>query len=157
MKKIVLLTFDENILKEKFQYLGTFSGFKVFDSKHAVEEFNKHFPKYTLSTYEKILSKGMKKIYRKYNTDTNNYMIISYSTGIRIPIHVRPDEQSPKEIIGVTPTTLGEKEVLNLRNEIEIFVESNKNSYCNFPLIENFNYFVKSGEIFSDFEIVELD
>lgn len=141
-----------------FQLIGTFSNIKVYESNHAYEEFIHWFPKLSKDDYKKVLSQGIEKI-RELDTLTelNQYMIISKSTKIRIPLELRLDRCNKNKLMGIIPTTLGEFETKSLRNEVEVFIEQNKNSYHKFLLREGFNYYVQHGKVFSDFTEIEVD
>jgi hypothetical protein len=145
----------ELIQEDKFELIGIFSGTKVYDSRHAYEEFKHWYPKLTKEDFKKAVQQGIEKIILGDN-ELAQYMIISKSKKMRIPIEIRQDRFS-KEIIGIIPTTLGELETINLRNEVEIFVEQNKSTYQQFPLKEGFNYFVQNGKVFSDFDEIEVE
>lgn len=143
------------ITEDKFELIGIFSGTKVYDSRHAYEEFRKWYPHLTKDDFKLAVQQGIDKIILS-NSIIAQYMIISKSKKLRFPIEIRQDRYT-KEIIGIIPTTLGEFETINLRNEVELFVELHKNEYRQFPLREGFNYFVQSGKVFTDFDEIEVE
>ncbi len=143
------------IQEDKFDLIDTFSGTKVYAPRHAYEEFRHWYPHLTKGDYKRVVQSGIDKIIMS-DSEIAQYMIISKSTKLRIPIEIRQDRYN-KKIIGIIPTTLGETETKNLRNEVEIFVEQNKNAYQQFPIKEGFNYFVQSGKIFADFDEIEVE
>jgi hypothetical protein len=143
------------ITENNFELIGIFSGTKVYDSRHAYEEFVKWYPTLTKADFKKAVQQGIDKIILN-DSMIAQYMIISKSKKLRISIEIRQDRYT-KEIIGIIPTTLGEFETRNTRNEVELFVEQNKNEYRQFPLREGFNYFVQSGKVFTDFDEIEVD
>jgi len=145
----------ELIIENGFELIDIFSGTKVYDSRHAYEEFVKWYPHLTKADFKKAVQQGIDKIILN-DSIIAQYMIISKSKKLRIPIEIRQDRYT-KEIVGIIPTTLGEFEIRNTRNEIEVFVEQSKNGYRQFPLKEGFNYFVQSGKVFADFDEIEVD
>lgn len=149
---------NEKKLQEKFYKLFQYKGLSVYDSKHAVEEFQNHFPNLPYEVYLKTLKKGLKKIEKKFGLDeVDNYLIVSFLHGIRIPIEIRYDSKASDRILGVVPTTLAPHEVKKLRNEIEIMVEQRKDVYKKFEVCKGFNYFVQSSKVFTDFEEIILE
>jgi len=127
---------------ERFSKLGTFGKgiLPVYDTRHAVEEFERWFPNLTIEEYKKIIAKGVKSILRTYGLKEDNFMIIDKKSGMRIPIEVRNDRSNPGFLIGVIATTLNPTEVKNLRNEVEVFVENNPWTYSKFKLAEGYNF-----------------
>ena len=141
-------------MRERFDLITTFRGIDIFDSRHAVEEFFNHFQGLNLEQYRNILKQGLDFILHKYGLNANgNYMIISDSLGVRVPMEVR-DDRFNGGTVAVVPTTLGKHELVNLRDEAEVFVEKNKNTYKQFKLTEGFNYFCQNGKVIADFEEV---
>ena len=143
---------EESKLLEKFDKIFQFKNLSVFDARHAVEEFERHY-NLPYDSFLKVLEKGLKKIEKKFGlNEADNYMIQSYRLGIRIPLEIRFDNKNPNEMIGVVPTVLAPHEIKNLRNEIEVMVENNKNTFRKFEVCNGFNYFIQSGKVYSDFE-----
>lgn len=141
-------------LKERFDLTLKYKSIAIYDARHALEEFKKHFPSLTIEDYKKCLRSGIDKIILRYGRNSNNYMIQSNSLGIRIPLEIRKDRQSGL-LIGVTPTTLAKHEQVNLRNEIEVFVESKQ--YSKFEETVGFNTYTQNGRVFSDYEQIDVD
>ena len=84
-------------------------------------------------------------------------MVESRKYKVRIPLEIRKDRYTDA-IIGVVPTTLGETEVVNLRNEISVLVEKKKLSgYSRHPITEGYNIYVQNGKVFQDFETVAVN
>lgn len=145
------------VLDERFDFIGKYNGIMIYDTKHAIQEFRIHYPHLSLTDYKRILKDGVEEIVSEYDTALDNYMIQSISLKVKIPIEIRPDRNT-REISGYVPTTLGEHEIINLRNEIVIFVENNKkNMYKRFPLIEGFNCYIQEGKMFEDFSTITVD
>jgi len=120
---------DFDLLQEKFKLLGTFSGIEVMDAEHAEEEFERFFPDEKDTTFQFLLSMGMKEIAMQFNMDENKYMIVSKSLGARIPVDLRYDKKllkrGIKKLIAVIPTVLGPNELWDKYNEIHVLVENN--------------------------------
>ena len=145
------------VLKERFTKIGTYEDIEVFDTRHALEELKNWFPRVSVIQYQEILSKGIKYITHVYSGEiVGNYMIISKSLGVRIPIEIREDRYNKGLMIGAIPTTLAPHEVVNLRNEIELYVEKSGYSYRQFKLLEGFNYYTDKDKLVSDFEEVTV-
>jgi len=148
---------DIKKFEERFEFITRVQGVDVFDSRHAVEEFFNHFRDITLGEYKRVVAEGLSTILDRYGLDCHgNYMVISKSTGIRVPMELRADRFT-KHTTAVTPTTLAPHETINLRNEVEVFVESNKNTYQKFELMEGFNYYSEGGKTITDFEEIEVN
>ena len=138
---------------EKFSFIARINNIDIFDSNHAREEFNRWFPSLSWDFYLKSIKSALDKV----GKDIGNYMINSKSTGLRIPLEIREDRIKKGKIIGVIPTTLNASEIYNVRNDVNIFVENNKNEYKKFPIVEGFSFYSQRGTIFEDFESVEVE
>lgn len=138
---------------EKFSLIARIKNIDIFDSNHAKEEFNKWFPNLSWSFYLKSIKSALDII----GKNIGNYMINSKSTGLRIPFEIREDRIKRSKIIGVIPTTLNASEIYNVRNDVNIFVENNKNEYKKFPIVEGFSFYTQRGTVFTDFESVEVE
>ena len=148
------------IIKERYDLIAVIDGIEVRDTEHAKEEFHKHFSNLSWeNTYMSKLRKGIKKIVKNYGYKEDRYVIISRKTGIRIPLHFRPDRQSKDKtvFIAAIPTTLSPEEVYRKYNDIEIFVEKNKNTFQWFPLQEGYDLFAKNGKVHTNFVEIEVD
>ncbi len=147
------------VVNEKFDLIGNFSGIAVFDANHAYEEFQRWFPHLSSYDYKKALQQGIDKIKKQAGSGMGNYMVISKTHGLRIPLEIRPDKMMPRKVIGVVPTTLNPREVINLRKEIEVFTEKveNRETYSRFPIYEGFSYFAQHGKIISDFDEIFVE
>ena len=154
----MVIDLNKHRMQELYRIIMAYKGIEIYDTRHAMSEFAMHFPNTPISVYKKVLMQGIDKIDSYYGLTMSNYMIESRSTGIRIPLEIRPDRYSGKKM-GAVPTTLGKHETININNEIEIYVENkdNKNTYKRFPLTEGFNKYVQSGNIFEDYDTVEVD
>lgn len=142
--------------EERFEFITRVQGIDVFDSRHAIEEFFNHFPGVKLGEYKRIVTDGLASILDRYGLDCHgNYMIISDSTEIRVPMEIRADRFT-NQTTAIIPTTLAPWETFNLRKEVEVFVESNKKEFKTFELLKGFNYFSKGGKVFTDFEEVQV-
>lgn len=135
---------------EQFSLIVSKDWINVYDSRHAIEEFKRWYPKLRILALKRTILQGLVKINKKIG----NYMLISKTYGYRVPIEIRRDRKT-NEIIGVVPTILNSTEVINTRNELEIIVE--KNVYDKCQLIEGFNYYTQHGNVFADFDEVEVD
>lgn len=145
-------------LTERFDLLLTSKeGIKVFDTRHAKQEFKKHFPKTNWNEYIATLQQGISALIAEHGKSEGNYMINSKSIGIRIPLELRQDRFS-SDMIGAVPTTLAPHEIHNVRKDINVLVERSvkNNEYMRFPLCEGFDYYLQSGRIFSDFEEIDI-
>lgn len=134
---------------EQFSLIVSKDGVNVYDSRHAIEEFKRWYPKLRVLALKRTILQGLVKINKKIG----NYMFISKTYGYRVPIEIRRDRKT-NEIIGVVPTILNSTEVINTRNELEIIVE--KNVYDKRQLIEGFNYYTQHGKVFADFDEIEV-
>jgi len=135
---------------EEFSLITSKDGVKVYDTRHAIAEFKRWYPKLRTLALKRTILQGLVKINKKIG----NYMLISKTFGYRVPIEIRRDRKT-NEIIGVVPTVLNSTEVINTRNELEIIVE--KNVYDKRQLIEGFNYYTQHGKVFADFDEIEVD
>ena len=135
---------------EQFSLIVSKDGVNVYDSRHAIEEFKRWYPKLRTLALKRTILQGLVKINKKIG----NYMLISKIYGYRVPIEIRSDRKTGN-IIGVIPTVLNSTEVINTRNELEIIVE--KNVYDKRQLIEGFNYYTQHGKVFADFDEREVD
>jgi len=135
---------------EQFSLIVSKDEVNVYDSRHAIEEFKRWYPKLRILALKRTILQGLVKINKKIG----NYMLISKTFGYRVPIEIRRDRKT-NEIIGVVPTVLNSTEVINTRNELEIIVE--KNVYDKRQLIEGFNYYTQHGKVFADFDEIEVD
>jgi hypothetical protein len=148
---------DFDLLQEKFKLLGTFSGIEVMDAEHAEEEFERFFPNEKDTTFQFLLSMGMKEIAMQFNMDENKYMIVSKSLGARIPVDLRYDKKllkrGIKKLIAVIPTVLGPKELWDKYNEIHVLVENNVFDSVNL-VNENIGEFIVhhvEGQVIAEF------
>lgn len=135
---------------EEFSLITSKDGVNVYDTRHAIAEFKRWYPKLRILALKRTILQGLVKINKKIG----NYMLISKTFGYRVPIEIRRDRKT-NEIIGVVPTVLNSTEVINTHNELEIIVE--KNVYDKRQLIEGFNYYTQHGKMFTDFDEVEVD
>lgn len=163
--------FDGFYLNETFEQIINYYELKIYDSNHAIDQFKKRFPNLTLQDYKKVFLKGLEKIVRKWDYSTNQYMIISKSTDIKIQLHIRPDLQRKDSIVGVTASTLSAKDhPHNTHNEIEVLVESSRKnkSFKKISEFENvltkndydyhwFNHYFENGSYYKDFEYIEVE
>ncbi len=116
-------------LYEFFQKIGTFDGIGIYDIKHVKDRFKERFPRFDFKTdYLKVLQSGLNAIKHQYKMEFNNYVIISKSLRIKIPVHFRPDKIEPNKSIFALMTTLdADEHVINIKRDIQIFVENNIN------------------------------
>lgn len=148
------------IVKERYDLIAVIDTIEVRDTQHAKEEFHNHFPELSWNnSYLPKLKKGLRKIVKKYGYKEDRYVIISRKTGLRIPLHFRPDRKSKDEVIYICaiPTTLSPKEVYRKYNDIKVFVENNRNSFKWFPLQEGYDLFAENGEVYSTFVEIDLE
>lgn len=153
----------EKRISERFDSLGTYSSIEVFDVEHAIEQFKNRFPKLHLNAFYKTLDKGIRKIVRTYDyRKQQNYLIISYKYGLRIPIEIRPDRKNAKKIVGIIATTLSEDMYRKLRNEIDILVEQYKKEKVSYGSLPDwgdtfFIHFYENGRFIQNYESIDLD
>ncbi len=164
------LYFQENYLKERFNQIINFYGIRVYDTEHAIEQFEKRFPELDTNDYKKVLLDGLQKIADTWNFEENQYVIISKSLYIKIPIQIRPDRNYTNIIVGATPSTLDSRDhKYNLRNEIEVLVEKTKNEHGYAQIQEFtekevgyidqfwFNNYIEDGTVWKDFKEIEVE
>ena len=144
-------------MKEHFKLIVDIKGFKVYDVEHAVVRFKERYPNLPESALINTITKGVTKIFKKSGFGViGNFLIVSYKYDLRIPLEIRKDKYDDTEFIGAVATVLDPTQVRNLRNEVEVMVESNQNVYQKFPLMEGFNLFADGKYISQDFETVEV-
>lgn len=143
-------------LKERFDFILSYKRIDVYDSIHCLDEFKRHYPHLPLTAFKRVVKDGIDCIYYDYNLKPDNYMIVSYSLGLRIPFELRQDRFSGR-LMGVIPTTLASYEVKNKLKNVNILVEKNRLHYHREPLCEGFNYYYQSGETFFNFTSIYLD
>lgn len=133
--------FEESKLREKFEPLMTlrFRNGKeivVFDDDgHAVSQFNKRF-NLPIEDLKNTIKKGISKINLGYKMQPDNYVIISRSKDIKVPIDLRPDKYEPDKLIALAATTLHADQVYNTRGETVVQVEGLSNKEIEKRLIE---------------------
>ena len=157
--------FEGVILNEKFKLLLVYKDMPVFDVEHVEERFAERFPQYSWQIFLDKLKKGLQKIDKKYKMNQDNYVIISHSKDIKIPIEIRPDRNDSSKTIGAVPTVLNKDEhTKNLKKEIEVMIEKTKEKgYGNVKLFEDkysdifFQYIIENGEVGQTFVEVDVD
>ena len=129
------------IVQERFNILMSHIGVKLYDTNHAIDELRRWFPSVSFEQYKSILRHGLDTIKKQHNMEIGNYMLVSKSTGIRVPLEIRNDRYNG-QIIGAIPTTLNPREVINIRHDLEVMTE---NVYDKRKLCEGFNYYIQHG------------
>lgn len=145
----------KDYLNEHFELIGTYQDISVYDTNHAISQFEERFPTISINILYKCLNKGIRKILKRFDTIQNNYMIISYKHGLRLPLEIRLDRYS-KKIIGTLATVLTKDQEVNLRKEIEIMIEQKGDIYYKESLCEGFSIYTENFGIFTDFEYIIL-
>lgn len=169
MKEIEYLTFNEEYLKETFDFLMNYEGqnksYPIYDTDHVLVRFRQRFPGLSDKNLYNTLLKGLRKIEKKFNFMPQRYMINSYSTFLKIPIDIRPDRNDPSKIIIAIATLLDSREhPINKYGELDILVENSKknSTYERWQDYEGldgnwYNHFIVDGIYHLDFEIIDCD
>lgn len=159
-------------LLEYYKILFNFEGIDIADSEHAILQFKNRFPKLSIDRFYEVLKRGLRKINKRYDLtkiDDEEFMIISWKYGFKLPLHLRPDKYNPSKKVGILPTTLDINEHLyNKYDEIEILVENSKseNFYACIRDVDKdedpneyhyWHHYIENGEYYRDFEIIEGD
>jgi len=102
------------------------------------------------------LRRGCIKIDQDYNFEPDDYMVISDSVGIKIPITVRNDRYSDR-VIGMIPTLLLKDSAYDLQREYykNVLVESKKRVIA-IPLVTSFIDFYENGEYIPSYEVIKV-
>lgn len=171
-EKEITRFYSEKKLIEKYQVLLNFEGIFIADANHALERFKQRFPKLSINRFYEVLKRGLRKINKRYDLNSisdENFMIVSWKYGFKLPLHIRPDEFDRSKMVGILTTTLDVGEhTFNLYNEIEILVEKSKHE--NFYACRNevaewedleeshfWHHFIEDGVYYRDFNLIEAD
>jgi len=115
------------IMKEYFNKLFSFGPDRipVIDIEHAEERFYQRFPEIPWSDFKTALEQGLKVIKNKYHLHPDNYMIVSKSLGIKIPVELRPDRMNPHKLVFALMTALDARQhKFNTHNDQTLMVAS---------------------------------
>jgi len=157
-------------LQENLVNIGNYNGIECFDSFHAMSQFESRFPNLTKNNFDKVLNDGIKKIFRVFHGELQNYSIESSSTNIKIPLDLKRNRYNHSEIIGLIATTLNRLDhPYNTHEDQSVFVEKTKeeakeiliekskkdNSFLHFQYEDPFyvDYF-ECGEYYTSYETI---
>ena len=100
-----------------------------YDANHFIDQGVLRFSHLSMADIKNVLFLGMKQINKDYKLQQQNYMIISRSKDVKIPLDLRLDRKT-NHLIGVLSTVLNKREhPYNTRREKEIIVESKKTPF----------------------------
>ena len=114
-------------LEERLEFLFSFKGIDVLDTNHCVSRFAERHRDMPINFLYTRIKETITKILILHDGKINNYMGVSKSTRVKIPINYRPDRYNPRKMVAVIPTVLDKEDhPINKYDEIEIMVESFK-------------------------------
>lgn len=178
MKRIVeRITFDESVLKERWEKIFQYKNLPIYDAFHVPERLAQRHSRITMQTFFKKLEKGLRKIEKQYSLDYNTYMIISYRTNLKIQLEIRPDRKHDEKAVGVVSTVLdAKKHPFNKYDDIEVYIEqsiqkgivnpyeldrlaeaSKRLGYFRIIESDGFSYFFADGEVTKSFVEINVD
>lgn len=170
----------ESKFQEYFKkVLHGYQGHNIYDTEHSVARYNERVGK-DIFIYMKLLKKGINWIINNKKEYTEDrYIFVSQKYGFGIQVHWRPDRDNIKVYNGFTATTLSNNEMKYVtKKDKKLFLENLllseskedaeyvlNNGYARFEFNEElqremdicyYTMFIQSGEIYTDFELVEL-
>jgi hypothetical protein len=168
-------------LFEHERKIFSYKGRNVFDIDHSIVRFQERFPNLKDENWKKVCEDGIDLILDVFKDSSNKYIIISRSKNIAIQLEWRKDKKSKdNKNHGFTATTLDAIEhKRELQNDRKIFVEEIKKynlekwfntksykkmiestGYLGVKLdeeCENYLIYIKEGQMYKDFEVIEVD
>lgn len=171
----------ESKFEEYFkEVLHDYQGHNIYDTEHSVARYKERVGK-DIFLYIKLLKKGINWIINNNKESIEDrYIFISKKYGFGIQVHWRSDRNNPKRFDGYSATTLSEDEMkIFTKKDKELFLENIRFSTCKpididyvfnrgyhrFEFKEDtqkemnlcgFDYYILSGEIYYNFELVEI-
>lgn len=150
-------------LQERFtyicEYISSAHTVKFYDVKHFEEKAAErggriHQPRAFIIN---AILRGSREIESTYNFAYGDYMIISKSIGVKIPVSVRPDKFTAKPI-GLIPTLLTVESAYDLQRDYytNVLIES-KNHPTAIQLVDSFIDFYENGERVPSYEKIDID
>jgi len=132
----------------------------IFDVKHFEERVVERGLRMLHQPREAIidaLHRGCVKIDQEYDFETGDYMVISDSVGVKIPITVREDRYNAGRVIGMVPTLLLKDSAYDIQRDYykNVLIES-KGKVIAIPLVGDFVDFFENGEFVPSYETINV-
>jgi hypothetical protein len=131
----------------------------IFDVKHFEEQVVKRGLRMLHQPREAIidaLRRGCVKIDQDYDFEIGDYMIISDSVGVKIPITVKKDRYVDR-VIGLVPTLLLKNSKYDIQRDYykNVLIES-RGKVIAIPLVDEFIDFFENGEFVPSYETINV-
>ncbi len=150
--------------KERFEYIFTYNNIDIYDINHAIDRFLERHTNLVFNDVMIVIRRGLRKIDFDYNNDAENYMIISRSTNLKIPLELTYHKQT-NELIAVIPTILDKSiHKYNTKDDIEVLTEKSRKErtfnrvyeidkdLSTFP----FCHYFEDGKYYKSFETINV-
>jgi len=150
--------------KERFEYIFTYNDIDIYDINHAIDRFLERHKDLNFNDVLITIRRGLSRIDFDYNNTAENYMIISRSTNLKIPLELTYHKQTD-ELIAVIPTVLDKSiHKHNTRDDIEILTEKSKREHSFNRIYEinknlstfPFCHYFEDGEYSKSFEVINV-
>jgi len=167
-------------LQEYFKHIFTYRDRNISDTEHSIERFNERFPKLKLSTWKRVVSKGIDIIIDTFKDSSGKYLIVNKATKVIVQLEWRKDTKSKDgKNHGFSATTLHyDLHKKELKKDTKLFVEDFKkhnleswfdNDISYKKMIEDIGYYdvklqecpdyktyIKEGKMYRNFKIIEI-